>query len=263
MFLYLSKLLPLFVYPLGLACIFMVIAFFSVWKRPTRAATCIALAVMILWLGGNGWVANGLVKSLEWQNLPLANVPQADAIVVLGGSIKPQFIPRPSIDVMESGDRVLYGAQLYREGKAPLLILSGGRIDWKGGGPPESEDMARLSQNLGVPATAIVQDPTSLNTYQNAVNVKAILQARQLKTVLLVTSAMHMPRSLAIFKKQGIDAMPTPTDFLVSEREIQEPNSSPQSTLLNLIPDADRLEQTTRALKEYIGLVIYRLRGWL
>jgi uncharacterized SAM-binding protein YcdF (DUF218 family) len=72
-----------------------------------------------------------------------------------------------------------------------------------------------------------------------------------------------MPRSLLIFKRQGIAAIPAPTDFLVTDNELQQLQASPQSTLLNLLPDADRLQQFTRALKEYVGLIVYRLRGWL
>jgi uncharacterized SAM-binding protein YcdF (DUF218 family) len=71
--------------------------------------------------------------------------------VVLGGATKPAFAPRPTVDLSEEGDRVLYGAQLYREGKAPLVIASGGRISWRGGGPSESADMAEILKTLGCP----------------------------------------------------------------------------------------------------------------
>lgn len=263
MFLFLSKLLPLFIYPVGLACLLIVVAMVKLWKRPQQAAICLVLALTVLLAGSNGWLSNQLVKSLEWQNLPTASLPTADAIVVLGGGIRPQIPPRPAVDLSEAGDRVLYGAQLYREGKAPLVVMSGGRIDWKGGGPSEAGDMATLAETLGVPAAAILQEPKSLNTYENAVEVKKILQARGLQRVLLVTSALHMPRSLAIFQKQGINAIPAPTDFLVTNQEIQEVDGSPQAIILNVLPDSDRLQQTTRAIKEYVGLVIYRLKGWL
>ncbi len=263
MFLFLSKLLPLFLYPLGLACILMVVALVMWWRRSRWVPFPISLALMVLLLASNSWVANGLVQSLEWQHLPPKTVPTADAIVILGGATKSAFPPRPGVDLSEQGDRVLYGAQLYREGKAPLVIASGGRIDWRGGGPSESADMAQILKTIGVPSSAILQDPTSLNTHQNAVNVKKIMQERGIRRVLLVTSAMHMPRSLRIFQRQGIDAIPAPTDFLVSQQEIEEPNSSPQAIILSLIPDTERIDRTTRALKEYIGMAVYRLRGWL
>jgi uncharacterized SAM-binding protein YcdF (DUF218 family) len=263
MFLFLSKLLPLFLYPLGLACVLLVVALVMWWRRSRWVPLPVVLALLVLLLTSNGWVSNGLVRSLEWQHLPPKELPTADAIVVLGGATKSAFPPRPGVDMSEAGDRVLYGAQLYREGKAPVVIASGGRVEWRGGGPSESADMAQILKTVGVPSSAILQDPTSLNTYQNAVNVRKIMKERGISKILLVTSAMHMPRSLQIFKRQGIDAIPAPTDFLVSQQEIDEPNSSSQAILLNVLPDTDRLNKTTQALKEYIGMVVYRLRGWL
>jgi uncharacterized SAM-binding protein YcdF (DUF218 family) len=263
MFLFLSKLLPLFLYPLGLACLLLVVALGMLWRRSRWASLPVALALIVLLLASNSWVANDLVKSLEWQHIPAGKLPKADAIVVLGGGTKPAFPPRPAVDLSEEGDRVLYGAQLYREGNAPVVITSGGRIDWRGSGPPESGDMAEILKTLGVPASAILQDPTSLNTYQNAVNVRRIVKERGFRRILLVTSAMHMPRSLRIFQRQGIDAIPAPTDFLIAQQDIKETDSTPQAILLNLFPDAGQLENTTRALKEFMGMVIYRLRGWL
>ena len=263
MFLFLSKLLPLFLYPLGLACLLLVVALVMSWRRSRWVPLPVVLALIVLLLGSNSWVANSLVRSLEWQHIPVGKLPTADAIVLLGGATKSAFPPRPAVDLSEEGDRVLYAAQLYREGKAPVVIASGGRIDWRGGGLAESSDMADILVNLGVPNSAILQDSKSLNTYQNAVNVRQIMQERGIRRVLLVTSAMHMPRSLQIFQRQGIEAIPAPTDFLITQQEINEPSSSPQATLLNLVPDADRLQNTTRALKEYIGTVVYHLRGWL
>jgi len=264
MFLFLSKLLPLLVYPLGLASLLLIVTVWGLWRKRQRLAMGSAIAaLLILWVGSNAWVATRLVQSLEWQNLPPDPMPQAEAIVVLGGSTRPADFPRPWVDVNEAGDRVLYGARLYKAGQAPKLILSGGRIAWRGGGPPESADMAQIAIALGVPKTAIIQDPASLNTYQNAVNVKAILQREEISRILLVTSAMHMPRSLAIFRKQGMDAIAAPTDFLVSERTVAEVSGTRQARLLSLLPDAKNLNDVSRAMKEYIGLAVYRLRGWL
>ncbi len=263
MFLFLSKLLPLFLYPLGLACLLLILALVVIWQRPRLAVIPILLGLVLLLGGSNGWVSSWLVRSLEFQHLPAAEVPRAEAIVVLGGATKPQSPPRPWVEVSEEGDRVLYAARLYREGKAPLMILSGGRIDWRGGGPSESADMAELVQGMGVPESAILQDPTSRNTRENAVNVKQIMESKGIRRVLLVTSAMHMPRSLMIFKKLGIDAIAAPTDFLSSQQDTSELTSSAEAVILNLLPDADRLLRTTRAIKEYVGIGVYWLRGWV
>ncbi|WP_088243164.1 YdcF family protein [Calothrix rhizosoleniae] len=263
MFLYLSKLLPLLFYPLGLACISLLVALFMVGRRPPIAAFCITFSLLLLLVSSNGWVSKFFARSLEWQNIPTTELPTAEAMVVLGGATKSAFPPRPGVDLSEQGDRIIYAAQLYRQQKAPLIILSGGRIDWRGSGAAESRDMAKILTSLGIPTQAIIEETDSLNTYQNAVNVRKIIERRGIKKVLLITSAMHMPRSLLIFKKQGIDVIPAPTDFLVSEGEIQELGNTPKAAILNLIPNTNNLHQFTITLKEYLGMLIYRLRGWI
>ena len=264
MFLFLSKLLPLFLYPLGLVCIFLFIALLLLWLKPKLAFIPVTLALVVILVSSNAWVSNWLVQSLESQNIPQGELPKADAIVVLGGCTKPAYPPRPWVDVAEEGDRVLHAANLYKAGKAPKIILSGGRVDWEGDNPtPESEDMAVLLKSMGIPATALVQEPTSRNTRENAVNVKQIVDAQKIGQMLLVTSAMHMPRSLRIFQKLGMDVVAAPTDYWVSTGERAEPQDSPQALTLSLLPEAERLRLTTRALKEYVGIVVYWLRGWL
>jgi uncharacterized SAM-binding protein YcdF (DUF218 family) len=196
--------------------------------------------------------------------LPQANIPTADAIVVLGGATRPAVSPRPWVEVAEEGDRVLYAAKLYREGKAPRIILSGGRVEWDGSNNlPESADMAELLKTMGVPETAMVQEPTSRNTRENAVNTKQIMDQQGIRKILLVTSALHMPRSLRIFQKLGIDAIPAPTDFLSTDHERENFQNTAESITLNTLPDAERLRNTTRALKEYVGIGVYWLRGWV
>lgn len=263
MFVFLSKLLPLFLYPLGFVCVLLAIALIMAWRQSSWIQIPIALALLVLLISSNGWISNWLVRSLEWQNLP-QTIPAADAIILLGGATKSASYPRPMVDLNERGDRILYAAKLYLDKKAPFIIASGGRIDWfSDSDRPESEDMAQILEMMGVPSEAIIQEPDSLNTYQNVTNVKKILEARDINQVIVVTSAMHMPRSLGIFKRQKIDAIAAPTDFFIGESDWQAPNMTLQSIILNLLPDSYRLDTTTQALKEYIGFIIYRLRGWL
>jgi uncharacterized SAM-binding protein YcdF (DUF218 family) len=93
--------------------------------------------------------------------------------------------------------------------------------------------------------------------------VKKILMDRRLDRVLLVTSALHMPRSLAIFKKQGITAIPAATDFHIVEDTLTLAQTTWQGNLLSWVPQTENLHYLTRALKEYVGLLVYRLKGWL
>jgi uncharacterized SAM-binding protein YcdF (DUF218 family) len=262
-FLFLSKLLPLFIYPLGLSCILLAVALFLSYKRSRWAYVPIALALLILFVAGNVRVSDRLVKSLEWQYLPRNPMPEAEAIVILGGATRNIDAPRIMPDLSERGDRLLYGGKLYQDDLAPLIILSGGRIQWFGGVESEAQDMATILQLMGIPSEAMILEPNALNTYQNAIYTQKILQERGIKKILLVTSAIHMLRSLAIFRKQGMEAIPAPTDFLVSEGNFRAVNYSLESRILSWFPDSESLERTTLALREYIGIVIYRLRGWL
>ena len=261
MFLFFSKLLPLFFYPLGLITLLLFGISFWAWRRRSPLQWPALVALLILLISSNSWVSTFLVRSLEYQNLPPDNLPTAPAIVVLGGGLYSAAYPRQFPEVAEAGDRPIYAAQLYSENKAPLIIASGGRIPWWGTEQgSEAADMAQLMERLGVPETAIIKEGDSLNTRQNAVNTKAILDRRQINTIILVTSGYHMPRSKRIFEKLGFTVIPAATDFLTGPPEGFPLNLA--TILLSLIPDANNLEQTTLVLKEYIGMAIYQLRGW-
>ena len=127
MFVYLSKLLPLFIFPLGLASLFIILALI-VNKRKRLQRGLMIVSLIILWLAGNRWVSYGLARSLEWRNLPLQNIPAADAIVLLGGGTEPGDPPRSMVEVNSAGDRVLYAAYLYQQGAAPVILVSGGNL---------------------------------------------------------------------------------------------------------------------------------------
>ena len=262
-FLFLSKLIPLFIYPLGLAIIFLIVALLLGLKRSRWTTLPIGLALILLLTASNPFLSDRLLQSLEWQYLPPSAIPNTDAIVVLGGVTGNISFPRTTPDMNEHGDRLLYAAQLYQEGKAPLIILSGGRIPWFGTGKSEAADMAKILQIMGIPKEAIIEEPNSLNTYQNALYTKEILEKKGIKQVILITSAFHMPRSVLIFHRQGIEIIPAPTDFLISKQKLQENSHSLESKVISFFPNADSLHNTTKAIKEYIGTVVYRLRGWL
>ncbi|MGB7415181.1 MAG: YdcF family protein [Thermosynechococcaceae cyanobacterium] len=174
MFLLLSKLLPLFIYPIGLTCVLLSIAIFCFWRKPRFAAVAVGLALFVLLVSSNTFVARGLVRPLEQQYLPTLSIPDAEAIVILGGCTRSKRAPRPWVEISEAGDRILYGAKLYQDGHAPWVILSGGRIDWASSGAAESVDMATLMQMIGVPSSAILQDSQSRNTRKNALNVQEV-----------------------------------------------------------------------------------------
>lgn len=262
MFLYLSKLLPLFVYPLGITIILILLSAATRRRAALSAGLAVAAAVVLLAFS-NGWVAGWLARSLEWRYMPYEEHVQADAIVLLGGATRAAVFPREMTEVNEAGDRLLRAASLYREGKAPLIIASGGAIDWLGSSTPEAEGMREILEFLGVAPRAIIAESNARNTYENAVYVREIADERGLEKVLLVTSAMHMPRSVGIFEKQGFVVIPAPADFQTTVSDGGSGVESLGARLYRLMPEAQYLELSTRAIKEYLGIVVYRARGWM
>lgn len=261
MFFFLSKTLPLFIYPIGLVCILLVLAIF-LWRRRGWQTAVLLTAIILLYLAANPLVSLWLARSLEWRYLPPEPLPQVDAIVVLGGATTIAGYPQTTVGLNEAADRLWYAAWLYHQGAADRLLLTGGKLP--GNAISEAEQMAKALRLMGIPDEAMLLEAESMNTYENALLSKPLLQAHGLETVLLVTSARHMPRSAAIFTRQGVDIIPAPTDY-----EFVQPDWDEGETAgwfywgLSLLPDAKSLELTTNVMKEYVGMMIYRLRGWM
>ena len=123
-------------------------------------------------------------------------------------------------------------------------------------------EMAEILGMLDVPEVSIWQQPRSQNTYEDALYSSQMLKEKGITQVLLVTSAMHMPRSVALFEKQGFEVIPLPVDFSVTQDDSAESqNGGWVNRVLNVIPSASNLALTTSALKEYLGMLIYTLQG--
>jgi len=264
MFIFLSKLLPLFVYPLGLACLLLFTALLVAYNRKASAILVIS-ALAILWLSSTTGFSDLLARSLELKYLPPEEIPSAEVMVVLGGGTEPAAYPRTTVELMGAGDRVLYAAQLYKEGKAAHILLSGGDIEWLDeGSTTPAEDMAAILTQIGIPQDALWLETESKNTYENALYAKQFLEEKEINKILLVTSAMHMPRAVALFEKQGFEVIPLPVDYSVTNSPIAAEGAEGfAAKFLDILPSASNLSLTTNAMKEYIGFVIYKLQGWL
>lgn len=257
-FITLSKILSALIFPLNAAIALMVLALILLWfRRSMWASGCLFAAVAVLAVGGNPAVSHTLSANLERTHLPkpVAEYPQVDTIVALGGGLQPPFPPRLYVDMNSATDRYLHAARLYHAQRSTLIILSGGNVFAQSGFEGEAYYAAQLMQEWGVPAAAIVVEDKSRNTYENALFTKKILADRNLKQILLVTSALHMRRALATFNSMGIDAIPAPTDY--DRVEYQTPK------LLSWIPNVGALSGMTRLIHEHLGYLVYRYRGWI
>jgi uncharacterized SAM-binding protein YcdF (DUF218 family) len=262
---FLSKLVPALLAPIGLACLLIAGSLIAQFRNRSRLAiTLDAIALAILLVVGSPATARLLAYPLEMRDVPASPLPDAGAIVVLGGVTAPALPPQPIVHLTGGADRLTYAAELYTTHHAPLVVLSGGSMPWSKSLPPESAQMSAILQMLGVPPSAIIEEAASRNTHENAVYTTRLLLARGIRKILLVTSAMTMPRALAAFRFQGIDVIPAPTDFTPYPRPASEGwVSDLQADAFALVPSSDALNKSSAAIHEYEGLLLYRLAGWI
>lgn len=253
--LFLTNVLRTLIFPLGFALLLALLALiFMRFRRFARMV--LAAAIVVLWAASMPAVAK--FAALGWESAfppaPTAERPQADAIVVLGGVLAPPAPPRITADYGDTVDRVFEAARLYKAGKAPVIVVTGGNLPWHPTPAPEAEYVAGLLTDLGVPRDALVLDGASTTTRENAVNTKAIFDARGWKTALLVTSGFHMRRAVATFAAIGIDATAVTADV--------DGTRPVYATVLDILPSVQALATTTLIVREAVGLAYYRLRGW-
>jgi len=253
----LSKVATQLVLPLALAIAAMLVASLLAWRLRARAAALLAAAAALsLWAASLPVAAYRVLGSIEARHAPVAaeKAPSAGAIVVLGGGVRSLDTASAAQrwpDLNDAGDRLIHAARLYRAGKAPLVIPTGGPA----GSPdsvPQAELAVQLLEEWGVPRAAILPEARSRTTWEDARRTREILDARGIHEVLLVTSALHMDRALASFEAAGVRAIPAPTDY---EAE------APPHGLLGWLPSVSALSDTTRSLREWFGLAVYRLRA--
>jgi len=252
-----------FIFLVGLVFILIIVAILA-RKKPAIQISSLILVLLILFVFGNRWVALSLARSLEWRYLPAKETPQAEVIVVLAGGTQSAQFPRPITEINGAGDRIIYAAHLYHEGASEQILLSGGRIDWLARGAEPTDDMTEILTMLGIPPEVLLYEPDSRNTYENAVNTHNKLEPMGIRRIILVTSAAHMLRAVALFEHQGFEVIPAPTDYTVTEANWEQlVDGSLASKVISLVPNVENISLTTSTMKEYFGVWIYRLRGWL
>ena len=261
----LYQLLAALIFPLPAAILLGVLALVLAGFGRRRAAALLGvLSLLVLWVFSTPVVASRLAVSLERRFLPVPveASPSAPAIVVLGGNLGSALPPRPGPELVDASDRLLHAARLYRAKKAPLVVACGGRLPSSATSKPESDEMAVILAEWGVPEEALLLEGGSRTTAENAAGARRLLDPRGITRVLLVTSALHMPRAVAVFRKAGFEVVPSPTDFLVTDAE---PGLAPSRvrSLGAFLPEPGALGLSHDALHERIGLLWYRMRGWI
>ncbi|MDX8402450.1 MAG: YdcF family protein [Mariprofundaceae bacterium] len=228
------------------------------WRRPLGRAM-VALALALLWLLSIEPVRDALLAPLEnaWPALARnAEIPaDVGAIVLLGGGLyekAPEYGGRDSLGKYALM-RTVYAADLAIRTGLPVYPTGGAVLTEDS--EPEGVVMRRWLIRFGVEPARIHAEISANNTWENAMLVRAMLKRAGVRRVLLVTSALHMPRSVWAFERAGVAVLPAPCAW-IAEREPYD--------LRSWLPRWNVLADSGDALHEYLGMIWYRVRyGWI
>ncbi|HEX8702147.1 MAG TPA: YdcF family protein [Myxococcaceae bacterium] len=253
MFLFLSKVLDLFLSPMTWAMLFVVLGL-VLRRRPRLAVGLPVLGLAVLYVFSIEWTAASLMRAAESGVAPTYRPDVVyDAVIVLGGGLDPdgtETSGRPEYN--GAGDRIVRGFELLREGRARNILISGGSLDPRPEAVIEAEVLSKQLQLWGIEPGRIFTEGRSRNTRENAVESEKIIRAQGWGTLLLVTSAAHMPRARGCFAAVGI----RPDTFLADVR------SPPGKRRPSWLPRPYHLSASSEALRELAGRWVYGIRGW-
>jgi len=234
---------------LGIIAIVLMATRFAGLGRKLAAITLVMLA-----LAAFSPLGNLLLFPLEsrfppWN--PSRGAP--DGIIVLGGSVDTDLSAAHHAPVVpHAADRLFAPAELARRYPNARIVFTGGSANLISTGPREADYSVPILESIGIPKERLIVERDSRNTYENAIFTKRLVAPKPGERWLLITSAYHMPRSMGIFRKAGFDVEAYPVDWRMGGRD----------DLLSFTNTArDGFDRTDVAMREWIGLVAYRLMG--
>jgi uncharacterized SAM-binding protein YcdF (DUF218 family) len=230
-----------------------VVALFTRFARFGRNLLVAVTAAYVLC--GFGPIGNILMRPLEDRfPPPPATMPAPAGIIVLGGALKAELSNARGVTTLaEEGGRMTETAILALRFPSARIVFSGGSADMGPGERDEAHAAQQLLVSLGIPAERMILENHSLNTEENALLTRKLVRPLAGQQWLLVTSAVHTPRAMGVFRHAGFNVVAYPTDYLTegSPADFWKIRTSPNTGIAIL--DA--------AVHEWAGLIAYRLMG--
>ena len=241
---YLHKILPFFLSPLGFIILFLIVSFFF------RQRLMVLISLLILLISSNAYVGNYLFSTLEdpYKPLSMNSINESDAVVVLSGMINQVGKKENMKYEWSDPDRFFAGVKLIKNNKSKLLIFTAGQLPWTKNWRPEGDILKDKAIEFGIDKNKILVSAKVKNTYEESLKTLQLIPRDS--SIILVTSAFHMKRSKFLFEKQGFRVNPFPVDFKVSNNNL---------TILDMIPSLDAITKTSIFIRENIGRLYYKI----
>ena len=218
----------------------------------------------LFWIGfslliffSNDFIANEVMSAWELKTKPFASMHPYEWGIVLTGTTLSGIEPDDRVYFSRGADRVYHTVQLYKLGLVKKILVSGGTGRLVGEEDPEALKVEEAMIVMGVPDSVILTESETRNTYESAVEVKKMLVKLDIKDkdCLLITSAFHMRRSLACYRKAGLDVDNFTTDFYAHPR-VFYPDGL-------FFPKIEAMLVWHKLAKEWVGFAAYKAAGYI
>ncbi len=256
MFFILSKTINYLTMPMVFICLCFLLSILvrgGKWKK-----RLFITSVCLLFFFSNDFIANEMMAAWEPDAIAYSDMHKTYKLgIVLSGVTLAEQTPNDRIYFQRGADRVVHAVQLYKLGIVKKLLVSGGSGRLIEIGERESDEIREAMILMGVPKEDIQVENDSRNTHESAIAVKEILNGDGIfaDECLLITSAFHMPRSSACFRKVGLSMDTFTTDFYTHPRKFYP------DTLL--VPKAEAMVVWTKLIREWVGYVAYKVAGYV
>jgi len=255
MFFVLSKTVNFLAMPLTVICGCLLLSLLlknEKWRRRLRVG-----GILLLFFFSNEIIANETMKAWEIRTKAYSSMRKYKLGIVLTGTVIPQLTPNDRVYFQKGADRVIHTVQLYKLGLIEKILVSGGSgriIDIQ---EREADRFKEVMMLMGVPDSVIMLENETRNTHESAVEVKKILTRLGYKSndCLLITSAFHMRRSLACYRKAGLSLDSFTTDFYA--------HNGVYYFDAFLFPKVEALVIWHKLVKEWVGFTAYWFAGYV
>lgn len=224
----------------------------TAWRKRLLGA-----GLILFFLFSNDFIANELMKRWEVDARPFAEMERYKVGIVLTGTVIPELTPDDRVYFSRGADRVVHTVQLYKLGLIEKILVSGGSGRLVDIQEREANRFREVMMLMGVPDSVIIVEDRTRNTRESAVEVKKILDARGYASddCVLITSAFHMRRSLACYKKVGLPLANFSTDFYAHGGTYYADSF--------LFPKLDAFIIWHKLVREWVGMAAYSIAGYI
>ena len=250
-----SKIFWLVAQPLSLAFLSLLIGVLLIFARFRRSGGVFAsLGLAVLFLTLFTTAGSYFLQILENRfRRPAPEPAELSCIIVLGGAFENVVIAsRGGMEFNQAAERFVETLRLARAYPAARILVSGGDGSLSGLYEGDAQASEGFFKTFGIGADRLIREGESRTTFENALNTRDLLAKHRMERCALVTSAYHMPRSVGLFRANGIEVLPWPADYRTSGKvrlgfDFTQPSLNAQLA--------------TTAAKEWTGLLAYYLLG--